>query len=64
MGLAHLNQSELYLKRLHNKHGILGLDRVLLYALSEWYSDLKKRQLPSIIGSIGPLNSVRQLSKF
>lgn len=64
MGLAHLNQSELRLKKLHQKHGILGLDRVLSFALTEWFEDIKRRQLPSILGSIGPLNSVRQLSKL
>lgn len=62
MGLAHLNQSELRLKKLHQKHGILGLDRVLSYALTEWFEDIKRHQLPSILGSIGPMNSVRQLS--
>lgn len=61
MGLAHLNQSELYLKRLHQKRGILGVDRVIQYALMEWFDDIKKKQIPSIIGSIGPMNSVRQL---
>lgn len=64
MGLAHLNQSELYLKRLHQKRGILGVDRVIQYALMEWFDDIKKKQIPSIIGSIGPMNSVRQLGNF
>jgi autophagy-related protein 2 len=61
MGLAQLNQSELRLKKLHNKHGILGLDRVILYALNEWSRDIKRTQLPSLLGGVGPMHSVIQL---
>ena len=63
MGLGHLNHSELHLKRLHQKRGILGVDRVVQFALTEWAEDIKRNQIPRIIGSIGPLNSVRQLGK-
>ncbi|RWS28234.1 autophagy-related protein 2B-like protein, partial [Leptotrombidium deliense] len=61
MGLAQLNQSELYLKRLHNKHGFLGIDRVLLYAVNEWTKDIKRHQLPSLLGGVGPMHSFIQL---
>ena len=64
MGLAQLNQSELRLKRLHNKHGILGIDRVLMYALQEWTRDIKRHQLPSILGAVGPMHSVIQLCMY
>lgn len=63
MGLGHLNHSELHLKKLHQKRGILGVDRVVQFALTEWFEDIKRNQIPRIIGSIGPLNSVRQLCK-
>lgn len=63
MGLAQLNQSELRLKRLYNKHGMLGIDRVLLYAIQEWTRDIKRHQLPSLLGGVGPMHSVIQLCK-
>ena len=64
MGLAQLNQSELRLKRLYNKHGMLGVDRVLLYAIQEWTRDIKRHQLPSLLGGVGPMHSVIQLCKY
>lgn len=63
LGLAQLNQSELRLRRLHNKHGILGVDRVFLYALNEWVRDIKRNQLPSLLGGVGPMHSFIQLCK-
>lgn len=63
MGLAQLNQSELRLKRLCNKHGMLGLDRVALYAAGEWARDIKRYQLPSLLGGVGPMHSFIQLCK-
>lgn len=64
MGLAQLNQSELRLKKLQNKHGMLGLDRVILFAISEWTRDIKRNQLPSILGGVGPIHSVIQLGIY
>lgn len=63
LGLAQLNQSELKLKRLVNKHGLLGLDKVIAYALDEWTRDIKRNQLPSILGGVGPMHSFIQLCK-
>lgn len=57
LGLAQLNQSELYLKKLVNKHGLLGIDKVIQYALDEWGKDIKRNQLPSILGGVGPMHS-------
>ncbi|KAI1292168.1 Autophagy-related protein 2 -like protein A [Halotydeus destructor] len=61
MGLAQLNESELRLKRLSNKSGMLGLDRVALYAFNEWMKDIKRYQLPSLLGGVGPMHSFVQL---
>jgi len=61
MGLAHLDHSELVLRRVQAKHGMRGLDRVLLFTLNSWLSDIKRNQLPSILGGVGPLHSVIQL---
>lgn len=61
MGLAHLDHSELVLRRVQAKHGMRGLDRVLLFALNSWMSDIKRNQLPSILSGVGPMHSVIQL---
>lgn len=61
MGLAHLNGSELTLKSFNHRHGILGFEKVLLHAIDFWADDIKKYQLPSILGGVGPVTSVIQL---
>lgn len=64
MGLGQLNCSELTLKRLSHRHGLLGFDKLFSYILQEWLQDIKKHQLPSIFGGIGPMHSFVQLCKF
>ncbi|XP_023593991.1 autophagy-related protein 2 homolog A [Trichechus manatus latirostris] len=61
IGLAQLNCSELKLKRLCCRHGLLGVDKVLGYALHEWLQDIRKNQLPGLLGGVGPMHSVVQL---
>ncbi|KAM4845899.1 autophagy-related protein 2 homolog A isoform 2-T2 [Thomomys bottae] len=61
IGLAQLNCSELKLKRLRCRHGLLGVDKVLGYALNEWLQDIRKNQLPGLLGGVGPMHSVVQL---
>ncbi|KAM9301925.1 autophagy-related protein 2 homolog A [Gastrophryne carolinensis] len=61
IGLAQLNCSELKLKRLYCRHGLLGADKVCSYALNEWLTDIRKNQLPGILGGVGPMHSVVQL---
>lgn len=61
MGLAHLDHSELVLRRVQAKHGMRGLDRVFLFVLNSWASDIKRNQLPGILGGVGPMHSVIQL---
>lgn len=61
MGLGQLNCSELTLKRISYRHGLLGFQKLIQYLLQEWLSDIKKNQLPSILGGVGPLHSVVQL---
>ncbi|XP_063800905.1 autophagy-related protein 2 homolog A isoform X1 [Pseudophryne corroboree] len=61
IGLAQLNCSELKLKRLYCRHGLLGADKVFSYALNEWLTDIRKNQLPGILGGVGPMHSVVQL---
>lgn len=61
IGLAQLNCSELKLKRLCCRHGLLGFDKVIQYAVTEWLADIRKNQLPGILGGVGPMHSVVQL---
>lgn len=64
MGLGQLQCSEIRLKRISYRHGILGLDRLLNFLIQEWLQDIKKRQLPKILGGVGPMYSLVQLCKF
>ncbi|XP_051006983.1 autophagy-related protein 2 homolog B isoform X2 [Acomys russatus] len=61
IGLAQLNCSELKLKRLFYRHGLLGIDKLFSYAITEWLNDIKKNQLPGILGGVGPMHSLVQL---
>ncbi|XP_041093961.1 autophagy-related protein 2 homolog A [Polyodon spathula] len=63
IGLAQLNCSELKLKRLSCRHGLLGVDKVISYAVNEWLTDIRKNQLPGILGGVGPMHSVLQLGE-
>ncbi|XP_041131131.1 autophagy-related protein 2 homolog B-like isoform X6 [Polyodon spathula] len=61
IGLTQLNCSELKLKRLCYRQGLLGVDKLFSYAISEWLNDIKKNQLPGILGGVGPIHSLVQL---
>lgn len=40
------------------------MDKLFSYAISEWLADIKKNQLPGILGGVGPMHSLVQLGKF
>ncbi|CAH2011940.1 unnamed protein product [Acanthoscelides obtectus] len=61
MGLGQLNCSELRLKRINYRHGLLGMDKLISHLLQEWLNDIKKNQLPSLLGGVGPMYSLVQL---
>ncbi|XP_028968074.1 autophagy-related protein 2 homolog B [Galendromus occidentalis] len=61
MGIGQFTWLELKLKRLVNKHGILGFDRLVQYAIQEWINDIKKHQVQNVIGGVGPMHSIVQL---
>ncbi|XP_050420614.1 autophagy-related protein 2 homolog B isoform X2 [Adelges cooleyi] len=61
MGLAQLNCSEITLKRIVHKHGLLGFDKLLTFVTQEWLQDIKKHQLPSLLGGVGPMYSFVRL---
>ncbi|CAG9136613.1 unnamed protein product [Plutella xylostella] len=60
MGLGQLNCSELRLKRLYHRHGLLGVERLVKWAIHEWLSDIKRHQLPGLLSGIGPMHSLLQ----
>ncbi|XP_052105810.1 autophagy-related protein 2 homolog B-like [Mytilus californianus] len=62
-GLAQLNCSELQLKKLTYRHGLLGLDKLVTYCINEWLTDIKKNQLASVLGGVGPMHSFVQLAQ-
>lgn len=64
MGLGQLQCSEIRLKRISYRHGILGFDRLINFLIQEWLQDIKKRQLPKILGGVGPMYSLVQLCKL
>lgn len=61
IGLGQLNQSQLTLKSIIHKSGLLGVDRLINHVANEWVSDIRRNQLPSILGGVGPMYSVSQL---
>ncbi|CAH2094707.1 unnamed protein product [Euphydryas editha] len=61
MGLGHLNYSELTLKRLDHRSGLLGFQKLVQWALNEWLMDIKKNQLPGLLSGIGPMHSLLQI---
>lgn len=64
MGLGQLNCSELKLKRLNNRHGILGIDKLVNYFFQEWLSDIKKTQIHNLLSGVGPMHLVVKFCKF
>ncbi|KAL3181477.1 hypothetical protein MRX96_036834 [Rhipicephalus microplus] len=61
MGLGQLNCLEITLKKLQTRQGLLGFDKLLAFALNEWLNDIKKNQVPSVLGGVGPMHSFVQL---
>ncbi|XP_066279882.1 autophagy-related protein 2 homolog B-like isoform X2 [Branchiostoma lanceolatum] len=61
LGLSQLNNSELKLRRLNYRHGLLGYDKMVAYAVTEWGEDIRKNQLPGILGGVGPMHSLVQI---
>ena len=43
---------------------ILGIDRLLTNIMTDWGNDIKRNQIPQIVGGVGPMHSLRQLSEF
>ncbi|KAM3870794.1 autophagy-related protein 2 homolog B [Diretmus argenteus] len=61
IGLTQLNCSELKLRQLCYRQGLLGVDKLFSYAINEWLNDIKKNQLPGLLVGVGPIHSLVQL---
>ncbi|PAA46669.1 hypothetical protein BOX15_Mlig014977g1 [Macrostomum lignano] len=61
LGLLHLNDVELRLKRLEHRGGLLGIDRLCTYALGEWVLDLRDKQKGQVVRGLGPARVFLQL---
>lgn len=61
-----------YLRRTNNRSQetntclhfrLLGVDKLFSYAINEWLNDIKKNQLPGLLGGVGPIHSLVQLGE-
>ena len=60
-GLAQLNCSELTLRQLELRQGILGLEKLLVTAANAWLTDIRSSQLPALLGGVGPMHAFLQM---
>ena len=60
-GLAQLNCSEITLRQLEFKQGVLGLDKLLALAATAWLADIRSTQLPALLGGVGPMHALLQM---
>ncbi|MCL4126138.1 UNVERIFIED_CONTAM: hypothetical protein GTU68_038838 [Idotea baltica] len=61
IGLGQLDHSEITLKRVEFKSGVLGVGKLANSLTNEWIYDIRKNQLPSILGGVGPMHSFVKL---
>lgn len=64
MGLGSLQCSEIRLKQICYKQGILGAERLYNFLLHEWLHDIRKNQLQKILSGVGPVHSLVQFGKY
>ncbi|XP_037027616.1 autophagy-related protein 2 homolog B [Bradysia coprophila] len=57
MGLGQLQCSEIRLKSIVYKKGILGIPKLIKLFQDEWLDDIKNNQLASVLKGIGPMNT-------
>lgn len=61
MGLGQLQCSEIILRKIVYRRGILGFEKVFTYLCKEWLKDIKRNQLPKILSGVGPTYAFVQL---
>ncbi|XP_067647283.1 autophagy-related protein 2 homolog B [Eurosta solidaginis] len=60
MGLGQLQCSEIRLKKIVHRRGVLGIEKLVTYLCKEWLNDIKRNQLPRILKGVGPTYSFVQ----
>jgi len=60
-GLAQLNCSEITLRQLEFKQGILGVEKLVALAATAWLTDIRSTQLPALLGGVGPMHALLQM---
>lgn len=43
---------------------LLGFDKLVSFAVNEWIQDIKKTQVPCLLGGVGPMHALVQLCTF
>ncbi|KAM9354502.1 autophagy-related protein 2 homolog B [Pholidichthys leucotaenia] len=61
-GLTQLNCSELKLRQLCYRQGLLGVDKLFSYAINEWLNDIKTNQLQGLLSGVAPIHTVVKLA--
>ncbi|KAI8784568.1 autophagy-related protein 2 A [Biomphalaria glabrata] len=61
LGVASLTGSIVKLKRINCQKGILGWDKLLMYAYNEWLNDIRTNQIHSILKGVGSLSIIFQI---
>ncbi|RUS74059.1 hypothetical protein EGW08_018186 [Elysia chlorotica] len=61
LGVASLTGSVVKLKRIDCQKGILGWDKLLMYAANEWLTDIRTNQIHSILKGVGSLSIFCQI---
>lgn len=60
-GLTQLNCSELKLRQLCYRQGLLGVDKLFSYAINEWLNDIKTNQLQGLLSGVAPIHTLVKL---
>lgn len=55
------NYVQIIISIIHFMRSLLGFDKLLTYITQEWLQDIKKHQLPSLLGGVGPMHSFVKL---
>ncbi|CAJ0959444.1 unnamed protein product, partial [Mesorhabditis belari] len=61
-GLGKLNRTEIVLKEIICRNGLLGYDRCLQYAIDEWSDDIVSH-FPNVLASCGPISPLVQIGR-
>ena len=61
IAFGQLRNSEIVLKRIFHKSGLLGISKLIDFAQNEWKKDIINNQIPSVLSGLGPMHSIVDL---